>query len=188
VRAFNEDLGINITRNLGSVKLYGVDAEVAYKPIKPLTLYASAAYVHSEVQNDVKLDALRALPTKGKELVETPRYTLFWRGEYELSAFTLGIQGKYVGKRFSTDVNDETTPAYTVWDLDIRYDMAQVGLPKAYLQLNVTNLADEKYFGSISSGTNTNPIITPGGVIASALPFYQIGSPRAVSLSVHAEF
>jgi iron complex outermembrane receptor protein len=56
------------------------------------------------------------------------------------------------------------------------------------VQLNVTNLLDEQYFGSISSGANAQPISTPGGLIAASVPFYQVGSPRAVSVSVHAEF
>lgn len=188
VRAFNEDLGISITRNVGDVELYGVDGELAWRPTGALTFYGSAAYTHSEVLSDVRLSATQVLPTQGKKLVETPEYSGFLRGEYEIAGFTFGLQAKYVGKRPATDVNDEFAEAYTVADLDVRYDLENLGLPKAWVQLNVTNLADEKYFGSISSGTNTNPIATTGGTIAASVPFYQIGAPRTVQVSVHAEF
>jgi iron complex outermembrane recepter protein len=189
VRSFNEDLGISITRNLGSVELWGVDGEVAWQVTEALTLYGSAAYINSEVQNDTRITALTVLPTKGKQLVETPEWTLFGRADYDIGPLSFGVQAKWVDKRPATDVNDEYTKAYTVVDLDITYDVSGWGLPEgSALQLNVQNLLDEQYFGSISSGTNATAVVTPTGTVAPSLPFYQVGSPRTVQLSLQVAF
>jgi iron complex outermembrane receptor protein len=66
----------------------------------------------------------------------------------------VGIQGKRVGKRFATDVNDVVTKGYTYFDLD-----ARVGLPflpnnRSYVQLNVSNLFNARYFGNLSTTIN----------------------------------
>jgi iron complex outermembrane receptor protein len=96
------------------------------------------------------------------------------------------VQVKYVGSRFSTDVNDEKAPAYTVVDADLRLDLGVMGhgLGRSYLQLNVTNLFDEDYLGSISSkftGDATKPYFAGS-------PSYAVGAPRAVELTLHNEF
>jgi iron complex outermembrane receptor protein len=51
------------------------------------------------------------------------------------------------------------------------------GIKKAQVQLNVTNLLDEEYFGSISSGT--------GGT---SVGFYYVGAPRTVMASLRFDF
>ena len=181
VRAFDQDTNINITRNVGSVNLYGFDVELGVKPVEGLSLYTSASYVHSKVLNDIPLSATLSLPTAGKKLAETPEWTYSLRGEYTIMGLTIGAQGKYVAKRFSTDVNDEQTPAYTVVDLDIRYDFEDLlNWDGSYVQFNVINLFDKKYLGGISS--RTNAIALPGS--AAAAPTYTIGAPRTFMVSI----
>ena len=64
----------------------------------------------------------------------------------------LGLQGKWVDERFSTDLNDETTPAYTVVDFDASWAFPLAGDQELEFQFNVTNVLDEEYYGTISSG------------------------------------
>ncbi len=56
---------------------------------------------------------------------------------------------------------------YTIVDLDARLSMSKIGLDKSYLQLNVTNLFDEEYFGNISTQIN-----------AGGNPNFSVGAPR----------
>ncbi len=79
-------------------------------------------------------------------------------------------------------MNDEAAPHYTVWDLSLQYDLPFA--KKTYAQLNVNNLFDETYFGSISSRTNA---VALTGSAASA-PTYYIGSPRTVQFTLRTEF
>ena len=117
--------------------------------------------------------------------------------EYENGPFTIGLQGKYVGERWVTDVNDVSSDAYTTFDLDLRWDFGSVfHTDRTYLQLNVINLFDERYFGNLS--TQVCSVNLPGtpaggntydcesGVIGT--PRYNLGAPRTWMVSLRAEF
>jgi iron complex outermembrane receptor protein len=174
-----------IDRNVGNVRTQGVDAEIGLSPTRGLTLYASASYIDAIVTNDIFVStAAGYAPTKGKTLVETPNWTFGGRVAYQAGPVTLGVQGKWVGSRWVTDVNDLKTPSYTVIDADVRLDVPEVSGMKSYLQVNVTNLLDEKYFASLK-GTQTSS--TPG-TAGYGRPFAAIGGRRAVTVSLHALF
>ena len=90
---------------------------------------------------------------------------------------------KYTGERWSTDVNDEKTPAYTITNVSVRYDLPFA--EKTYVQVNVKNLFDEDYFGSISSRNNA---VTITGVQNGSAPTYAVGFPRTVQASITTRF
>ena len=58
------------------------------------------------------------------------------------------------------------------------YGFSFKGVKRGELQLNVTNLLDEKYFGNISSGTG----------VGTSVGFYSIGAPRTIMGSVRFDF
>jgi outer membrane receptor protein involved in Fe transport len=60
----------------------------------------------------------------------------------------------------------------------------KLSLKSLSIRANVSNLFDEKYYGSISS---TNGAVALTGFTPSA-PFYAIGSPRTVSATVQVQF
>ena len=128
------------------------------------------------------------LPTKGKQLAETPSWTVSGRAEWDVTKIVhLGLEGKWVDDRYATDVNDEVAPGYTVIDADLRFDIPDgiIGLKNSYLQFNVSNLTDAHYLGSISSRNNA---ITIPGVQTGSAPTYNIGSPRTFQVSLKAAF
>ena len=195
VSAFDPDLGFSVDRNVGDVKMWGFDAQAGWTPNSDFSLYASVSYTNSELQDDLQLRLLPTptyLPLKGKALVETPEWTFAARAQWQVSDdLSVALQGKHVGDRFTTDVNDEQTPGYNVFDLDMRY-----ALPfgeGTYVQLNVTNIFDAQYFGNISSGNNAKAIadVDPGvGVVAKSASgaFVGIGAPRTVQVSIRTTF
>lgn len=179
VSSYDQALNLNLDRNVGDVDLWGIDAEVGIKAAEGLTFYLSGSHIQSEVQNDLVLGPRDIAPTKGKELVETPKWQFGARAEYTVGPFTMGVQGKYVGARWSTDVNDEKAPSYTVVDLDASYDIgSQIGMKNMLLKLNVINLFDKDYLGNISSSTRA----TATG------PTYSVGAPRTVQATLVAKF
>jgi iron complex outermembrane receptor protein len=154
------------------VDVKGFDAQVGRRFGDWMALAVSASYNDSELQGslDPALD--------GKQLVETPEWTFGARMDLTfLEDLRAGLQAKYVGDRYATDNNDEKAAGYTVVDLDASYSFHVRGFQNAQVQLNVTNLLDEEYFGSISSGT--------GG---SSVGFYYIGAPRTVVASLRFDF
>jgi iron complex outermembrane receptor protein len=197
VSAFDPDLGFSVDRNVGNVEMMGFDAQAGWTPSPEFSLYASVSYTDSELQDDLLLrvsPTTTFLPTKGKKLVETPDWMFGLRAQWNPTEnLSVGFQGKKVGERFTTDVNDEVTPGYMVFDFDMRYDLPWLNEKGAFVQLNVTNLFDEDYFGNISSGTNALTItdIDPGPGVVSRAPntaFVSIGAPRTVQLTLSTKF
>jgi iron complex outermembrane receptor protein len=192
VTSFNPDLGISIDRNVGKVNSWGVDGSVAFRPIRQVSLLALASYIDTELKDNVQLGTLAVgascdddplpaacAPTKGKMVTETPHWQFGGRVNVELGAVEFGIQGKNVGTRFATDVNDVKVKGYAIIDLDARVNLGSFmkALDKTYVQLNVQNLFDKKYFGNISTQIN-----------AAGNPNFAVGSPRTVSGTLNVAF
>lgn len=178
VTSFDQTLGISVDRNVGNVDQWGVDAEAGWEVMPDLVVYGSASYNNSELKNNIPTGVGTFLATAGKSLVETPDWTYSARAEYTLGAFGFGVQAKYVGDRFSTDLNDDVAPSYTKVDANISYDLAKIGASEgSFARLNVINLFDEKYLGSISS-TNS----------AAGNPTFSIGAPRTIQFTVGMDF
>ncbi|MDP2259155.1 MAG: TonB-dependent receptor [Caulobacter sp.] len=197
VSSFDPDLGFSVDRNVGNVEMKGFDAQAGWTPSPQFSVYASVSYTDSELQDDLLLRVTPTttfLPLKGKKLVETPDWMFGLRGQWNpTESLSVGFQGKKVGERFTTDVNDEVTPGYMVFDFDMRYDLPWLNEKGAYIQLNVTNVFDEDYYGNISSGTNAKTIadIDPGPGVVSRGPntaFVSIGAPRTVQLTLSTKF
>jgi iron complex outermembrane receptor protein len=167
-------------RNVGSVDLKGFEASAAYAPTEKLSLFGGLTYTDTEILDDYASGATATVNTKGKALPEVPE----WMGTFGVTYkpftdFTFNLNGKYVGKRFATDLNDLETPSYTVWNGSVRWDLPGLAFlkPGTYAQFNVINLTDEYYFGSISST-----------VAASNNPSFNVGAPRTFMLSLHTNF
>jgi iron complex outermembrane receptor protein len=182
VTSFNPDLGISIDRNVGKVGSWGVDASVAVRPMRQLSLLAIASYIDTELKDNVQLGSLSGgatcddtplpaacAPTKGRMVTETPHWQFGGRANVELGVIDFGIQGKWVGSRFATDVNDVKVKGYAVFDLDARVNISEFvpALKKTYLQANLINAFDAHYFGNISTQIN-----------AAGNPNFSVGAPR----------
>ena len=173
-----DNSSINIDRNVGKVKSYGVDGSIAFKPIEQLSLYAFGSWISAKLQDNV-LDASGNVtsPTKDKFVAETPKWQAGGRVQFDLERVSLGVQGKYVGKRYLTDINDVIAPSYTTVDLDARFNIGKIGNGAAWLQLNVINLFDQKYFANLS----TQPAATNN-------PQVEFGAPRTIVGSFNLDF
>jgi iron complex outermembrane receptor protein len=184
VSAYDEDLGISVDRNVGDAKGYGVDANASWRLEEYLSVFGSFSYNHSTLSNNLRLNAAGdMLPTKGKFFVETPEITFGGGFDWNITeALRLSMDLKYTGERWSTDVNDEKAPAYTITNVSVRYDLPFA--EKTYVQVNVKNLFDEEFFGNISSRSNANAIT---GSSASS-PTYAIGYPRTYQVTLSTRF
>ena len=185
VSAFDPDLGFSVDRNVGDVDLKGVDMQIGWRANDWMTVSANASYNDSELKNDLRVTSTSTLPTKGKAFVETPEYT--YGGRIDLRPvpnLTVGLEGKFVDERFTTDVNDAKVPSYTLFHLNAAYDFEVARLKGLRAQFVIYNLLDEEFFGSLGSSTNA---ITTNGVSGFS-PTLALGAPRSMSLSVIARF
>ena len=140
---------------------------------------------NSDLQDDYIYNAAgEVLQTKGKKQVETPEQMYSLRASYQFNdVFSAGIQGKYTGERWVTDVNDLKVDYYTVVDLDARFDFDSLGLPGTYMQVNVTNLFDEQYYSNLGTRGSATP-----GALGYGRPFAGIGAPRTIMASIRYSF
>jgi iron complex outermembrane receptor protein len=163
-RVFDEANGIAFSANVGDVKLSGIDGQVGFKPVETVSFYASASYITSEIQDDIPNTGVGApLPTKGKSLYETPKVQGGIRAQWDaLEYLSLGIQGKFVGKRWTNLVNTEQFPGYSLWDLDARFSLESFGLGNTYIQGNIRNLFDKRYLADISANLVGTALAQPG--------------------------
>jgi iron complex outermembrane receptor protein len=185
VSTFDEDLGQFVDRNVGSVESIGFEASLGWQPTENLNLYGTVSLLDSELQDDYIYNAAGAqLQTKGKKQVETPEQMFSLRASYKFNdVFSAGVQGKYTGERWVTDVNDLKVDAFTVVDLDARFDFSTLGLEGTYLQLNVINLFDEQYYSTLGTRASATP-----GQLGYSRPFAGVGAPRTVMASIRYAF
>jgi len=196
---------------VGDVDMWGAEAQIAQRFGETFSLSASVSYAKTELQDNLPYGPTpganpvqQFLPLQGNALVETPEWQYSLRADWEpVPDLHFGLQGKWVDERFSTDLNDETTPAYTVVDLDASYRFHMGDTQSMQIQLNVTNLLGEDYYSTISSGvgrSSTQPLqclregsgdtlfncLNPatGANINGGVGFFGIGAPLTVMASI----
>ncbi|WP_404336699.1 TonB-dependent receptor [Sphingomonas sp. MMS12-HWE2-04] len=134
--AYDPELDVTIYRNLGTVDKYGVDASVAFQPIRQVSLYAYGSYLKSKIRDNVVSGECTAAnvagglsngiggtcttvgqsiyaPTEGKRELGAPVYTFGGRAELNLDYFQFGVQAKRTGSRYINDVNLPVTQSYS---------------------------------------------------------------------------
>jgi iron complex outermembrane recepter protein len=178
-RVFDEQAGIAFSENVGDVDLWGIDGQVGFEPTEDLSFYASLSYIESEIKDNIpNPSGVGVIATKGKTLYEVPKVQGGVRARWDVTeAVSLGVQGKFVGDRWTNLVNTEKFPGYSLWDLDarVRLDRLGFGYDNTYVQLNVRNLFDERYLGDITTNLTGTALGQPG---------YR----RAFIVTLHAEF
>jgi len=178
VTAYDAETDTYTDTNVGEVKRKGFEAAANYSPVENLVLNAGLTYTDTEMQGDIPDGATRVIPTKGKALTGMPKWMWTVGMDFAITpSLNLNLDGKYVGDRFYTYVNDEVAPHYMVWNAALRYDLQQFR-QGTYVQLNVSNLFDEQYL----HGTGYQNSLASGTVL------YQLGAPRTASLTLRTQF
>ena len=129
------------------------------------------------------------LLTASKSESAMPHFMIGGRLQGDVGPLTLGVQAKHTAERFLNDENvalvssgnklvadgtqvwGQRYPQYTTVDLDVRYSLKSLVNDRSFMQLNVTNLFNAFYVGSVSS--NTSALQTGGTNV-------QVSPPRAV--------
>ena len=194
IQAFDRDSGASFDRNVGQVKRNGFEGSAAWTPLDNLVLNGSVTYTDAVMQNNLEYAKTatgvgRYLMTKGKQLTEMPKWMATAGVNYQAtSRLNVDVTAKYVGDRFTTDVNDEVADGFVKVDASVRYDLPFLK-QGTYLQLNVVNLLDEKYLGSITSQNNAFAYVdNTGATKAGTRPFINVGAPRTFVLSLRTAF
>ncbi|MEI6837268.1 MAG: TonB-dependent receptor, partial [Alcaligenaceae bacterium] len=119
--AYDVTANQTIDFNVGSVTTKGVELEAGYKINNNWSMYGSGTYNISTMKNDLPLTATASLPTAGAELPDTPNWMTGLRLSYQSNTWYGNLDMKYTGSAYSTLVNDEKMPAYTLFDGAVGY-------------------------------------------------------------------
>ena len=186
------DPSLSIDRNIGEVKIYGLDLEAGAHPFEHMSVYGSAEFMKSDVRSNEAIAAAGGvalfLPTQGKELVLSPDRTFSGRLQYDFGWIDTGLQVKYSSKRFVDDLNTASLPDYTTLNFDARMPISWWGVQNTYLQLNIYNLTNTRYPTRVSTVTNATAVSVGNTSIFAKSYFYTYDAPRAITLTLHAQF
>jgi iron complex outermembrane receptor protein len=185
--AYDPVAGTKTDYNVGDVKTKGVELESGYKLSNTWSLYGSLSYTDSKMQSDLRTGVATFEPTAGKQMPDTPQRMGALRLAYNDGSWYGNADVKHTGSAFSTLVNDESIDAATLVNLTLGYRFGDSAfLKKPSLQLNVSNLFDQSYL-RINSGSGSNFTTRALGTGGST-PYYYVGSPRFVSVTLRSDF
>ena len=116
-------------------------------------------------------------------MVGIPEWMFSSTANYRVGAWRLTVDGKYVGERELSYLNDSQVPSYWLFNAGVNYDFGKLGVLEGLsLGLNVSNLTDKRYFAT--TGTNGYVVSDPDGYNQTLMA----GAPRQVFFSVDARF
>ena len=154
--------------NIGGVRGSGFELAAVFDATDALRLYGAYSRLRAKYSDDVPGEGIRA----GGRLANAP--ATMWFGELTWSRrlfgepLQLNLNVKFVGNRPGDPANSETVPSYVLAGLGVRHERALSGSKRLTLQLNASNLNNERYLSA--------PDGDQGGA-------YFIGPPRMLSLT-----
>jgi iron complex outermembrane recepter protein len=180
--AFDPVTNTSSYTNVGKVSNKGFEIEVGNMPVNGFSFYGSFGFSDSEIKSDLEARAGVFLPTKGKEMINTPRRKLSLSAEYQNGAFWARIKAKATSKQAASFTNDEWAPGYTTYGIDGGYTLPNMGIFKRpKLNVNVSNITNKQYRNpSSTTVTHTTAIngVNPG------TQRYYLGAPRFASVTL----
>ena len=165
--------------NGGGQHARGVDFEIGTAPIHHFRPYMSVEYLDARQDNNLKVGN-NYLPTKGKTAVNAPKYQLGFGLDYDDGRFFGNAGIKWVGRQYSTFMNDASIDPYVQADLTAGYRLHDIGPAKNLeFRLNIVNLANNHYLSgvySVKSNANATPGVLGSTIAAAGSPSYYVST------------
>ena len=187
------------TVNAGGQTTRGVDIQLSTRPILfHLRPYVAFEYLDAKIDNNLqstgtlgKATIVDYLPTTGKTAIASPHVQAKLGLDYDDGKFFAGVDLDYVGKQYSTFMNDESNPDYITNNVDFGYRFHRYGVLKApQIQLNLSNLTGATYRTGVYTVQN-NAKATKGvfgSTIAAGVPAYYLQPGFAAIFTVSSAF
>lgn len=134
-----------ITTLGGNQLVQGIEFSMTGSITKNWQVFAGYAIMESETKASTAVGAV------GQSLSNAPPQTFnLWTTYNVLEKTQVGFGAQYMGERTSSDssASSRTAPAYWTLDAMLSYKLSE----KVSFRLNIYNLADERYVGSVGGG------------------------------------
>nr|WP_314528778.1 TonB-dependent receptor [uncultured Brevundimonas sp.] len=171
-------------QNVGEVEAQGAEFSGLWKPEwtgGKAYFNLNASYNRVEFQDDIPgfiAVTGTALPIAGNTVPDSPEWIIQGGVTVEPTSWLVAnVSARHIGERFSNFTNTEKTRAYTVVNayLDFGGDWSIGPARGVKLRLNVDNLLDEDYLGTVNTTVSTAATYRPA-------------PPRTIQLSLTANF
>lgn len=176
--------------NVGGETIRGAQFEFGLRPWHHFSPYLSFQYLHTAQGNNYSTGG-DYLPTKGKEMVQSPEFSGSAGISYDDSHLFGNVTGNYVGKQYSTFMNDESIPGYAIANLSVGYRFKNMWFMKhPQVQLNINNISDNRYLASVYgfSGSARARTGVYGTSLAAGTPSYVVGVRRTFLVTITSGF
>lgn len=150
---------------LGEVQVNGIDLEAKAEIMENLTVTAAYSYMMSEIVED------GLTGNAGNELSRVPNHLASLWVDYtvpsigSLGEITLGAGARFTGSYFLDDRNTTKADAAVIFDAALNYEIRE----NTTLQLNVSNIFDEKHAAQKYVGGFGATFYNPGRTISATL-------------------
>ncbi|WP_215751182.1 MULTISPECIES: TonB-dependent receptor [unclassified Gluconobacter] len=181
-----------ITQNInaGGQTSRGVDVEIGLHPWHHLHPYISAEYLHATIDNNYKVGS-DYLKTAGKTAVRSPSVQASVGLDYDDGTYFAGFSVKYVGRQFSTFMNDQAMPGYVNADMNFGYRMPKVLNTHPEVRLNLMNVGNNKYLSGVSgiaASSRASKGLYGTTIASQGTPTYYVAGSFAALATVKLDF
>ena len=150
-------------QNVGAVEAHGAEFSGQWKP----AFLGGKIYFNSNLSYNISefKDNFATFAIAGNRVPDFPKWVFQGGVTVEPApGAVLNVSARSVSKRFTNFTNSETTGGYTVINayLDLGDGFAVGPLKQVKARVNVDNLFDKDYLGTISTTTNTPAAFRPG--------------------------
>lgn len=140
---------VNYRQNVGRAKGYGVEVAGNFYLREGLVFYLNPTYNHLTYDKDITY-AGNTLKSKGKQVVDVPRWTVVSGLILNYNNFEIMPQVRYLSRRYGNVEHTERIPSFLVCDLRVSYSLERIGFMKNFkVSVEVDNLFDKKYISVI---------------------------------------
>lgn len=185
----------SVTRNVGRLQNYGIDAEFGTRPFYHFRPYVSGELMRAEMLDNIATvdgsNQATFLPTAGKQLPGAPNYSVGLGLDYDDGHVFGNLAYKYTGAQYATLVNDERMDAFGRLNVSVGYRFSDIGYMKQpQIKLDLFNVTNANQLTGIYSSTNNAQSFkdSAGNTIAGSAPTYYLGQSFSALLTFRSGF
>lgn len=150
-------------QNVGAVEAKGAEFSGQWKP----ELLGGRVYFNANLSYNLSefKDNFAAFTIAGNRVPDFPEWLFQGGVTFEpVEGAIINVSARHISDRFTNFTNTEKTEGYTVWNayVDLGDGFGWGPLEEIKVRVNVDNLTDEDYLGTISTTTNTPASFRPG--------------------------
>lgn len=162
-------------QNVGGVEAYGLELSGQWKP----AFLGGRAYLNTNASwNKASFeDSYSTLDIAGNDVPDFPRFSVQSGITWEvLPSALINLSARYIGPRYTNFINTERLGGYALFNgyIEVGDGFSVGALKEVKLRLNVDNIFDRDYLGTISTSTN-------------GLATFRPGPPRTVQVTLSAQ-